>query len=122
MYITDRKRAAGAGASGTGTGHHWEVTITSWALAVLVPLFVIVMAYGFGRSYAEAALFFAQPFPALVVGLTLVVGMVHFRQGVQVLIEDYTRGDTRQLLIVGGILFSYAMAAAALWAVVRLAL
>ena len=122
MYLTDRKRAAGRGASGTGTGHHWETTITAWALAVLVPLFVIVMAFGFGRSYAEAALFFARPFPALVVALTLIVGMVHFRQGVQVLIEDYTRGDTRQLLIVGGILVSYALAAAALWAIVRLAL
>ena len=122
MYLTDRKRAAGAGASGTGTEHHWEVTITSWALAILVPLFVIVLAFGLGRSYADAALFFARPFPALVAALTLVVGMIHFRQGVQVLIEDYTRGDTRRLLIVGGILVCYALAAAALWAIVRLAL
>ena len=122
MYLTDRKRAAGAGASGTGTQHHWEVTITSYALAILVPLFVIVLAFGLGRPYAEAALYFANPFPALVVALTLIVGMIHFRQGVQVLIEDYTRGDTRRLLIVGGILLSYALAAAALWAIVRLAL
>ncbi len=121
-YMTDRKRAVGLGASGGGTEHHWHTTVTSYALLILIPLFVVVMGIGVGLPYLEARAWFGRPVPAIVAGLTFAVGLVHFRQGVQVLIEDYARGTARQLLIVGGICLSYALIGAALWAIVRLAL
>lgn len=121
-YLTDRKRAAGLGASGGGTEHHWNTTVSSYALLILVPLFVVVMGIGLGLPYIEARIYFGRPFPAIVAGLTLVVGLVHFRQGFQVLVEDYARGHARQLLVIGGACLSYALIGAALWAIVRLAL
>ena len=122
MYLTDRKRASGLGASGGGTEHHWNTTVSSYALLILVPLFVIVVGLGVGLPYPEARIYFGRPFPAIVAGLTFVVGLVHFRQGFQVLVEDYARGHARQLLIIGAACLSYALIGAALWAIVRLAL
>jgi succinate dehydrogenase / fumarate reductase membrane anchor subunit len=65
---------------------------------------------------------FAGPFPAIVTGLMIVVGFHHFRTGVQVLIEDYTHGLTRMLLIVAMVCLSYGAMATGLFALVRMAL
>jgi succinate dehydrogenase / fumarate reductase, membrane anchor subunit len=56
-----------------------------------VPLFV----FTFGpcwAPHAEVVAYFSRPFPAIVAALTLVVGFMHFKNGVQVLIEDYVPG------------------------------
>ncbi len=121
-YMTDRKRAAGLGASGGGTEHHWRMTISSYALLILVPVFVFVMGLGLGREYLEARAYFARPLPGIVAALTLTVGLIHFRQGFQTLIEDYVHGHAGRLAIIAGICLSYALIGAALWAIVRLAL
>ena len=122
MYMTDRKRAQGLGASGTGTEHHWNMTVTSYALLILIPLFVFTTGLGIGLHYLEARAYFGRPFPAVVAGLTFVVGLIHFHQGFRTLIEDYVHGHARVLTIIGGICLSYALIGAALWAILRLAL
>jgi succinate dehydrogenase / fumarate reductase membrane anchor subunit len=66
--------------------------------------------------------YFARPFPAIITGLTLVVGLVHFRNGAQVMIEDYAQGTTRKALIIGVTCLSYACIATGLFALIRLAL
>lgn len=122
MYITDRKRAAGLGASGTGTDHHWRMTVSSYALLILVPLFVLVVGAGLGMPFLEARAYYASFWPALIAGGTFAVGLIHFHQGFRVLIEDYVHGHARKLLIIGGMALSYALIGAALWAILRLAL
>lgn len=121
-YLTDRKRAVGAGSAKDGTEHHWNMTISSIGLLILVPLFVFTFGPMLGEPHAEVAAYFARPFPAIVAALTMVVGFMHFKSGAQVLIEDYTHGLTRKALILGVICLSYAAAATALFALVRLAL
>jgi succinate dehydrogenase / fumarate reductase, membrane anchor subunit len=121
-YITDRKRAAGLGAAKSGTEHFWNMQISSAALVVLVPLFVFTIGPILGAPHAEVVAYFARPFPAIVAALTLFVGLVHFRKGAQVMIEDYSHGLTRKLLIIGVICLSYGTLATALFALVRLAL
>ncbi len=121
-YLTDRKRAEGSGSAKSGTEHHWNMQISSIALLILIPLFVFTIGPIIGGSHAEVAAAFARPFPAIVAGLTLLVGLVHFRHGAQVLIEDYAHGLTRKLLIVAVICLSYGTLATALFALVRLAL
>ena len=59
---------------------------------------------------------------ALVIGLTLLVGLVHFRHGVQVVLEDYAHGTPRRLMIIAAICVTYAILAVGLFAVARLAL
>ena len=55
-------------------------------------------------------------------GLMLSVGFMHFKIGVQVLIEDYTHGMARKVLIIATVCLSYAAAATGLFAIARIAL
>jgi succinate dehydrogenase / fumarate reductase membrane anchor subunit len=121
-FTTARKRAENLGASGAGTDHHWNNIVTSIALLVLVPLFVFTFGSILGRPYEEALEALANPFVALVIGLTLLVGLVHFRHGVQVVLEDYAHGTPRRLMIIAAICATYAILAVGLFAVARLAL
>jgi len=121
-FVTDRKRAVGLGAAKAGTEHFWSMTKSSAALLILVPLFVFTFGPMLGRPHAEVVAFFARPFPAIVAGLTIVVGFVHFKNGVQVAIEDYSDGLTRKILIMVMTGVSYAAAATGLFAIARIAL
>lgn len=121
-YLTDRKRAVGLGASKTGTGHFWNMQVSSAALAILVPVFIFTFGRIVGAPHAEVVAYFARPFPAIVTGLTLVVGLTHFRNGAQVMIEDYAHGATRKVLIGFVIFLSYALMATGLFALIKLAL
>ena len=121
-YLTDRKRAVGMGSAKTGTEHFWHMQISSAALLVLVPLFVFTFGPILGAPHEDVVAWFARPFPALVAALTLAVGLVHFRNGAQVAIEDYSEGLTRKVLILLTILLAYGTLAVGLFALARLAL
>jgi succinate dehydrogenase / fumarate reductase membrane anchor subunit len=121
-YLTDRKRATGLGSAKTGTEHHWSMTVSSVALLILVPLFVFTFGPMLGEPHDAVLAHFARPFPAIVAALTLAVGFMHFKNGVQVLIEDYTHGLTRKVLIIGTICLSYGAAATGLFALARIAI
>ncbi len=121
-YLTDRKRATGHGSAKSGTAHHWAMTISSYALLVLIPLFVFTFGPMLGEPHEAVLAYFARPFPALVAALTLVVGLHHFRGGVQVLIEDYVHGLTGKITLIVMICLSYAAAATGLFALARIAL
>lgn len=121
-YMTDRKRATGMGSAKTGTEHHWQMMVTAVALLILIPLFVFTFGAILGSSYQEAIAYYQRPFPAVVAILTLLVGFFHFRLGVQTLIEDYVHGFARKAAIIGMICLSYAAAAFAIFAIVRIAL
>ena len=121
-YLTDRKRAVGAGASHTGTAHHWFMTMSSVALAVMLPvwLYLFGAAIGGTRDQVEAA--FANPFTAILTALVLVVSMRHFAKGSAVMVEDYAHGTARK----AGLIFVSALAAViattGLYALIRIAL
>jgi succinate dehydrogenase / fumarate reductase membrane anchor subunit len=121
-FLTDRKRAVGMGSAKSGTEHHWQMIVSSVALTGLIPLFVFTYGTAFGMSYEDAAAYYARPFPSIVGILTLLVGFLHFKGGVQTLIEDYVHGFARKALIIGSICLSYAAAAAGVFAIVRIAL
>ncbi len=121
-FMTNRKRAEGLGAAHRGTQHFWSMTISSVGLLMLVPLFVFTFGPMLGAPYEQVNAYFARPFPAIVAGLTILVGMMHFKNGVQIAIEDYTDGLTRKVLIIVMICISYALAATGLFAIARIAL
>lgn len=121
-YLTDRKRAVGLGSSKTGTEHFWKMKLSSVGLLILVPLFVFTFGSALGGSYEEVTAYYARPFPAIVAALTLWVGLMHFKDGAQVAIEDYVHGTWEKVLIIGVTLLCYAMAATGVFAIVRLAL
>ena len=121
-FLTDRKRAMGMGSAKTGTAHFWAMKISAVALLFLIPLFVFTFGPMLGAPHAEVVAYFARPFPALVAALTIVVGFMHFKDGVQVLIEDYVHGLAQKILIILMICLSYAAAATGLFALARIAL
>ncbi len=120
-FLTARKQATGLGSAKDGTHHFWQMKVSSVALLILVPFFLFTFGPMLGKPYAEVTAYFARPFPALIAALTIVVGFMHFKDGVQVLIEDYTHGTTRKALIIAMICLSYAAAATGVFAIARLA-
>ncbi|MGV6813083.1 MAG: succinate dehydrogenase, hydrophobic membrane anchor protein [Brevirhabdus sp.] len=121
-YLTDRKRATGMGSARTGTEHHWSMTVSSYGLLILVPLFVFTFGPMLGQPHDVVTEYYSRPFPAIVAGLTIFVGFMHFKNGVRVLIEDYVHGYMREFLIIAMTGLSWAAVATGLFALVRLAL
>lgn len=121
-YLTDRKRAEGLGSAKTGTAHHWYMQVSAVGLAVLVPLFLFTFGRVVGADHATVVAYYGRPFPAIVAGMTLWFGMLHFRHGAQMMIEDYAHGFMRKALIIGTVCLTYATIATGLYALIRLAL
>tara|TARA_B100000787_G_scaffold131644_1_gene100515 strand:+ start:346 stop:717 length:372 start_codon:yes stop_codon:yes gene_type:complete len=121
-FLTDRKRANGMGAANTGTAHFREMTVSSVVLLVLVPVFIFIVGPLIGEDHDTVTTYFSRPFPALVALLTFVVGLVHFKNGVTVLIEDYAQGLARKIWIIVMTAVSYAAIATAIFAIARIAL
>ncbi|MEM9049515.1 MAG: succinate dehydrogenase, hydrophobic membrane anchor protein [Pseudomonadota bacterium] len=121
-FVTDRKRAVGLGSAKSGTEHFWSMQVSSVALALLCPIFLFTFGPMLGEPYEAVTAYFARPFPAIVAGLTLLVGFMHFKNGVQVLIEDYVHGAARKFALIGMICLCYSAAATGLFAIARLAL
>lgn len=121
-YLTARKRAEGKGASHTGTEHHWYMTVSAVGLAVMMPVFMYIFGSALGSSHEEVLATFSRPFPAVVTGLVLLIGMRHFAKGAQMMIEDYAHGTTRKLAIMFVIGLSYALTAFGLFALAKIAL
>ena len=121
-FLTDRKRATGMGSAHKGTEHFWNMKLSSVALLLLIPFFLLPVIPMLGEPYADVTAHFARPFPALVAALTLVVGFVHFKDGCQVLIEDYVHGTAQKVTIILMTCLCYAAAATGVFAIARLAL
>ncbi len=121
-FLTDRKRAEGLGSAKSGTEHHWHTMVSSVAMCGLIPLFILTFGAAYGGTYEEMLAYYSRPFPAIVALLTLLVGWVHFRLGVQALIEDYTGGFTRKALVIGMACLCYTAAATGVFAIARIAL
>ena len=121
-YLTARKRAEGLGAAQTGTEHHWYMTVSAVGLALIVPIFLFVFGRTLGGTHAEVTQAFSHPAMAILTMLVLFVGLQHFRKGAQIMIEDYSRGITRKILIISATVLSYGMMATGLFAVLKIAL
>lgn len=121
-YLTDRKRAEGLGSAREGTERHWNMTKSSVALLILTPLFVFTFGPMLGRPHAEVLAYFARPFPAVVAALFIVVGFMHFKNGIRMVIEDYIDGTAREYSLIVTTCLSYAAAAVGLFALAKIAL
>jgi succinate dehydrogenase / fumarate reductase membrane anchor subunit len=121
-YITARKRAAGRGSAHSGTEHHWSMTLSSVALAFLVPSWIYVFGHALGQDYETVRAIFARPFPAILTAMVLVVGMRHFAKGATTMIEDYSKGTARKMWIIFAYSISVVIVTSGLYALVRIAL
>lgn len=121
-YLTDLKRATGHGSAREGTTRHWGMTKSSVALLILLPFFVFTFGPMLGQPHAEVVAYFERPFPAIVSALMIVVGFMHFKNGIQMVIEDYVHGTAREYTIVLTTCLSYGAAAVGVFAIAKIAL
>jgi len=123
-YITPRKAAKGLGAAGPGasTAHHWGMTVSSAALLILTPAFILVIASAIGLPQDGVVAYFSRPYPAIVTALFLIVGMHHYINGTRIMIDDYLDHAERKIAIILSHLFGWAVIAAVVYALARMAL
>ncbi|MGD9816808.1 MAG: succinate dehydrogenase, hydrophobic membrane anchor protein [Hyphomonadaceae bacterium] len=112
-------RVRNHGAGGEGTGHFIATRLTSIALAVLAPWFVVSAGLALrDGSYAAATDYLADPFNAVGVILLVTVSLYHMSLGMQEVVLDYIeRPLTKVALLVLNALVPLALGVAAIFAV-----
>ena len=87
------KLSKGRGSSGNKGGEsttHWiSQRVTSILLIPLSILFVFNFVRVIDKPFAEVILTFQHPFNNLVAVLFLLISLWHYRQGIEVVAEDY---------------------------------
>ena len=121
-YLTDRKRAQGMGSGHEGTHHHWQAMVSSILMVILVPAFVVTFALGLGGTYEEVLAYYSLPVPALIMGISLTVGIIHLMREANVAVEDYVHGIAEKLTLIAVTAVSYTMIAVGLFAIAKIAL
>ncbi|MDB6452370.1 succinate dehydrogenase, hydrophobic membrane anchor protein [Falsirhodobacter sp. 20TX0035] len=121
-YLTDYKRVHGHGSAHSGAHHYWNTQVSSAALVILVPLFIFTFGHALGMEYEDAVEYYSRPLPVVIAALTMIVGLIHFKNGAQVMFEDYTKAKLRISLILLSTAFSYVCIGLVLFALVKLAL
>ena len=93
-------RAKGLGSAKGGTGHWWALRLSSIALALLTPWFVVfaIGMAGVDADTARAAV--ARPLAATLLATFVATLFWHVQQGLQVVIEDYVHGAAELALQV----------------------
>ena len=106
----------------TGTSHFRAMKISSMLLVLLIPLFLFTIAPIVGEKREIILAKLEQPIYALIVALTFTVGLLHFKSGVQVLIEDYVHGSMSKVWINITIALSYLLIGLTLFALTKILL
>lgn len=119
---TELGRVRGLGAAKDGVHHWWLQRVTAIANMLLMLWFIFSLVRLPGLDYASVILWLRQPVAAVPMLLTIVSVFWHLRLGMQVLIEDYVQGGTRVLAMLALNFYALAGAAAAIFAVLKIAL
>ena len=104
----------------TGTSHHKAMKLSSMVLVLLIPIFLITIAPIIGESREIVLAKLEQPLYALIVAVTFTVGLLHFKSGIQVLIEDYVHGSMTKVWINVTIVLSYTLIGLTLFALIKI--
>lgn len=120
-YITPLKAAEGLGSAHSGTAHHWAMTVSACALILLTPAFLLVVGTAIGLPREAVIAYFGRPYPGIITALFVIVGMIHFIKGTRIMIDDYFQGTARKGAIIISVIFSWAVIAAAVFALAKMA-
>ena len=104
----------------TGTPHHKAMKFSSMVLVLMIPIFLLTIAPLMGEQREHVLAKLEQPLYALIVAVTFTVGLLHFKSGVQVLIEDYVHGRMSKIWINFTIALSYTLIGLTLFALIKI--
>jgi len=119
---TELGRVRGLGSAKDGVHHLWLQRVTAVGNIILVLWFVFSLVRLPALDYSSVTLWLRQPVAAVPMLLLIVSVFWHFRLGVQVLLEDYVGGATRVIAMLALNFYALAGAAAAVFAVLKIAL
>jgi len=119
---TDLGRARGLGSAKDGVHHWWLQRVTAVSNLVLVLWFIFSLVRLPSLDYSSVTLWLRQPVAAVPMLLLIITVFWHLRLGVQVLIEDYVHGSARVVGMLALNFYTVAGAAAAVFAVLKIAL
>jgi len=107
------------GASGEGTGHFIAQRVTSIALVLLAPWFVVSAALSIrDASYLATIDFISNPINAVGVILLVAIGLYHMSLGMQEVIVDYVlKPFGKVTLLFLNVAFPLVLAVGAIFAV-----
>jgi len=118
---TPLKNVRHLGSAREGADHFWMQRVTAVANLVLGLFLVWLIASLAGADYATVKSTLANPIVALLLAMLIVSAAIHMRLGMQVIIEDYiTRGSTKIVLLLLNNFFAILVAAASVWAILKL--
>lgn len=116
-------RVKGLGSAKDGTHHFWVQRVSAVALIPLTLWFLLSLVTGLQLEYQAFVAWAKMPVNTLLLSLFVLVGIYHFRLGLQVVIEDYIHGKallvTLQLANTCG---CFLLAAASLLSLLKVAL
>ncbi|MFN3591125.1 MAG: succinate dehydrogenase, hydrophobic membrane anchor protein [Thermaurantiacus sp.] len=123
VSMSDTKRARGLGPNAAHVVSHWKAQrVTAVANLVLLAWFLASLMMLPALDHATIIAWVRQPIVAVPLTLLTISSLWHMRLGVQVMIEDYVKGEGT--LFVANLALSFyavAVGAAALWAIFKLA-
>jgi succinate dehydrogenase / fumarate reductase membrane anchor subunit len=116
-----RVRGLGAGRSGANT---WIAErVSSIALALLTPWFLVSLILGLQPGYVGFQAWAARPDNAIMLVLFSAVSFHHMQLGMRVIIEDYIhKPSTKTLLLLANAFFCIGLSVASVFAILTIAL
>ncbi len=117
-------KALPADATPEATEHWWHQRLTAGANLILLLWFIFSIALLASQADIAAKTltgWVAQPMVAIPLLLLIGSTVYHFRLGLQVFAEDYTKGASRAATLVAINFFAFAVATWAVFSILKLA-
>jgi succinate dehydrogenase / fumarate reductase, membrane anchor subunit len=118
---TEIGRVRGLGSAKAGAHHWWIQRLTAGGNLLLMLWFLVSLLRLPAHDYATIATWLSAPLAAVPMILLVISVFWHFRLGLQVVIEDYQHDETRIVALVLLNFYTIAMAAFAIFSILKIA-
>ncbi|HEV2569193.1 succinate dehydrogenase, hydrophobic membrane anchor protein [Sphingomonas sp.] len=118
---TEIGRVRGLGSAKTGAHHWWMHRLTAGSNFLLMSWLLISLLRLPAFDYLTITTWLSSPMAAVPMMLLVASVFWHFRMGLQVVIEDYQHDETRVVALVLLNFYVIAMAAFAIFSILKIA-
>jgi succinate dehydrogenase / fumarate reductase membrane anchor subunit len=118
---TPLKKVHNLGSAKEGADHFWKQRVSAVAMMFLGIWLVWLIANLAGTDYAGFKQSLGNPMIAIGLLLLVLAGAIHMRLGMQVIIEDYIKGEGAKIvLLMLNTFFAIAIGLASTFAILKL--